>query len=279
MRFGFGLGVSADPPAATTTGAPPAFSPADLPGLGYALHDWVRADGSGTLRGDPSGNAYTGGFTNTAAIEAAMAPGDAYFVSAWGNAGNQGRGAWTQATAIRQPELKLANSAAAINGKPTLKFGPADTFFSLQSFAGLTQAEVFVAVKLASDPPPSNATAGLWILSSASAGWFPFPSEGNVYEGALSTTRRNIGNPAPSLAAMRVYGIVSTPAEWTVRLDGAEFFTTGTNTFQAYTTPRVGISNTGVALAGDLVEFILCAPLDATTRQQVVNYLTGRWQP
>ena len=277
MRFGFGLGLSADPPAGAT-GAPPAFSPAALPGLGFALHDWVRADGSGTLRGDPSGNAYTGSFTNTAAIEAAMAPGDAYLVSAWSNAGNQGRSAWTQATAVRQPELKLANAADAINGRPVLKFGPADTFFSLQSFAALTEAEVFVAVRLAADPPPAEAQAGLWILSGAPAGWFPFPSEGNIYEGALSTTRHNIGDPAPSLAAMRIYNVVSTPTEWTVRLDGAQLFTTATNTFSPFATPRVGISNTGVALDGHLVEFVLCAPLDAVTRQQVVDYLAGRWQ-
>ena len=67
-------------------------------------------------------------------------------------------------------------------------------------------------------------------------------------------------------------------AEWTVSLDGAQLFTTATNTFSPHATPRVGISNTDVALDGDLVEFVLCAPLDAVTRQQVVDYLAGRWQ-
>lgn len=222
----------------------PAFSPDQIPGLKL----WLRADALALSDNDP--------------------------VATWPDSSGEGNDA-TQATSGSRPTFK--NDGAF----PIVRFDGSDDFFDLPDFAsGLTAGEIFIVVKIDADPPP-EAQSGLWVFgSAATATHFPF-SDGTVYDGFATDTRKTTVNPTPSLsAAYRLYNISSQSGEWTSRLDGTQIFTTGTNTVGWTTTPKIGKSEGGASyfFDGDLAEVIMYdSVLSSGNRDSVETYVADEY--
>lgn len=116
-------------------------------------------------------------------------------------------------------------------GKPTMYF-PSDSMFRFPDLTGLTEADIFVVVKRDNDPVElSDNTFGPILRLGTSGSHMLFPAnDGNWYDDAGSSTMHTVGNPSPSLATARLYNVISTPTEWTARLDTTQLYTTATNT-------------------------------------------------
>lgn len=158
---------------------------------------------------------------------------------------------------------------------PAFRFD--DASWSLANvFSTLTQAEVFVVVKVDEDPPTNGVQSGIWWLGNYALGsHFPY-SDGVVYEVFGASVRKTIGNLTPSLAAWRVYN-VSAASEWTARLDGAVIYAESGNTVFFNSTPRLGSGGIGTPeyrLKGFIAEFLVFPHvLDTATRTKVNNRL------
>ncbi len=145
--------------------------------------------------------------------------------------------------------------------------------------SSLTAAEVFLAVKIDTDPPAAGAQSGLWTFGSTSdSSHFPF-TDGVVYDGFGSTTRQVVGNPGPALTSWHIYNVTTTSSEWTARLDNSQLFTTATNTVGFTAAPALGFG--GVAqLDGDIGELLVFpAGLSSGDRLTVYTALAARWMP
>jgi hypothetical protein len=206
------------------------------------------------------------------ALDAAgLADGD--FISTWpdhsglGNSGTQ--------TGAARPVYKTSQ----YNGRSVARLTPANnSFFTLPDvISDATAAEVFVAVKINLDPPVSTSNIGLWTFGSdTDPTCYPY-TDGTIYDNFGTTLRKTTVNPTPSLAAMRVYNVVSKAGEWTSFLDGTQLYTTATNTVGWTTTPRLGQS-VDRYLDGDIGEFILYAQkLDPDQHYNVNQYAYARW--
>lgn len=141
----------------------------------------------------------------------------------------------------------------------------------------LSEAHIFLVVKRDIDTPGDAADTGLWRMSTANASnHYPF-TDGVIYDGTFSTTRKTVGNPTASLAAWRVVEVSSKANEWIFRLDGTELHNTATNTFE-------GRSSTGLAsngtdtLPGQIAGvYIFSSVLDLTDRTTIIDYINDRF--
>lgn len=182
---------------------------------------------------------------------------------------------WEQTTAAEQP-LFVAD---AMNGEPVVRFDGVDNGLTAGDIlTGLTEAEVFVVLKIDTDPPGNEAQSGLWVMSGAQATHYPY-TDGVIYESFGTDTRKTVGDPTPLLTSPRIYNISTAANAWTARLDGAELHTTGTNTVGWTANPVIGPSAGGTYfLDGDIAEVLLYdAVLSAGDRTLVHAYLGARY--
>jgi hypothetical protein len=109
------------------------------------------------------------------------------------------------------------------------------------AFSGAA-AEIFFVAKKDSQ---LDAKGGLCRFGSASEGdVFPF-SDGNHYYGFAATTRNNIGPPG-TLTSWFLANWISTAAERTTRLNGAQTYTNASNTVGWHTSSALGADTLGV---------------------------------
>jgi hypothetical protein len=148
------------------------------------------------------------------------------------------------------------------------------------AFGALTAATRFYVAKAALDPPAAASTSMMCNFgSSGSDDHTPF-SDGVVYDGFGSTTRRTVGNLAPSLASPRVFVTVSAAADWRYWVDGgAPVFSTGVNTVGWDPAPNLGIFHgANQSYVGDMAEAIIYnSKLSLADINQVGQYLATKW--
>lgn len=264
LRLRAGVGLTERPPAGVSQPpSPPPWTPLALPGLAL----WLAADGTGTLRDDPGGGAYTG------PLHLAPSPEGTWFLAQWDDISGQGRHA-TQATAVQQPEFVPSELA----GYPAIRFDGVLSALGLPALSSLTEGEIFIVLRLRNDPPADAARSGLWTLGTAAAAGVRYPdTDGVIRDGFGATDLKTTVDPAASLAQAHVYNAVTKPGEWTSRLNGVQLFTTAANAVGFPTAPILGESLDGVHLDGDVHEVLLCAPLDAATGTQTLQYLAGKY--
>jgi hypothetical protein len=193
--------------------------------------------------------------------------------SAWSDLSGNARHA-TQATVAWQPAIV----SAAINGKQVRRFdGGNDNFgFASAFMSGSSAGTAFYVYKAAFDPATTGSGAPLsgW-GSSGSASHFPF-TDGNVYEGFGTTSRKSCGNPTPSLTSPRIISNVSAANDWRLYIDGSLFFSTATNTVGWGATPSIGTASNSVN--GDIAEvYILPYAATTTQRQDVESWLNTKY--
>lgn len=239
MRIGPGIGLG--------VGGAPAWTPAKL---STPLALWLRADtGTGASWTDLSGDGRTP----------------------------------TQATGTAQPTFRPAGHARAINGQPVVDFdGTSDYMdFGASAFAALTGgAEVFLVGRRDADPPATADKAPLWTMGSSGDGGSLVPyTDGIVYEDFGSTARKVAGNPTPSLASPFAYNVISVAGEFTVNINGAQLFTTATNTVGWSATPRIGKTLTSAWFyQGVIAEVVMTVgKMSAADRTALRSYFQSRY--
>jgi hypothetical protein len=170
-----------------------------------------------------------------------------------------------------------------MNGRTAVTFNGAGQHLRTSNFAGaFTSGEIFVVVDLAVEN--SSGLMHFWGYDSQND-HYPF-SDGNIYEGWGTTARRNLGNPVDSLLAPHIYNLRSAPGSYVAAVNGAELFSTSTNTvtFLTYAGPLAhelgnGASSfDGTTLNGTVAEVVMYnRVLSTVERQQVESYLRSKW--
>jgi hypothetical protein len=163
---------------------------------------------------------------------------------------------------------------AIVNGKAVYRFNGTSNVVALGDLSALTQAEAFIVVKVANDPPGAAAQSSLWEFgSSGLPTHYPFTT-GVVYENFGTNSRKTVGDPTPALTSWRVYSVYSASADWEVFLDGLSLLATGTNTVSFPTACYLGRAMDPYYLEGDIAEFILYDhKLSSGVRGDVLTYL------
>lgn len=217
------------------------FAPTDL-GAGLLL--WLKGD---TLTGNDGDN-----------------------IAAWNDSSGNGRN-FTQATEADKPNLEVAE----LNGMNVVHFTGSNTeFLTGASLGGVaTSASLFYVVKAATNDSGSGGPGHFG--SGGSSNQYTF-GDGHLYNGDLSTVRKDAGNPTPSVAAWNILSIASAANDWKCRIGGTQLFTTATNTVGFSTTPALGQSLTQ-HFTGDIAEVVLMDGINTTNRDKVEGYLAHKW--
>lgn len=186
---------------------------------------------------------------------------------------------WTQGTSGSQPQF-VTN---VLNSQPVFRFDGTDDFLALGSniMSGKSAGEIWIIVKIDTDPPGASAQSGLWNLDGdgTNAVHYPHP-DGTIYEAVMSTTRKTTAvNPTPALTSFRCYNIGSAASDYKIRIDGTEIFSTGSNTWAGFSGAACigkSISLFGdIFLDGDVAGWCITDAVVNTTDRDAIN---GVWE-
>jgi hypothetical protein len=209
---------------------------------------------------------------------AALSQADDSEITTWNDQSGNARNATGVQDATSKPRYKIAGGPSS---GPSVQLGLAGTFsghFTLPNFAsGFTSGEIFLVTQvLPADPPTDSGSnmgspAGDW--GTGSAGLYPF-TDGKIYEGWGSNTRKTTNDPTTSLTGWLLYNIRSASGAWSWAINAAtsgnDFFSTASNTVAFSTAPLIGRSGTR-EMQGRLVEVIMYSRvLDDTTERKAV---------
>lgn len=174
-----------------------------------------------------------------------------------------------------------------VNGEPVVRFDydavtPTDSDFldyPNNSFDALTAAEIFVVKAQKADPAPTQDQSGLWSFGSAGASAHPY-TDGIVYENFGSSAQHTVGNMATALTTWHLFNFITTATEFTANLNGAQAFTTGTNTV-AWAASPLRIGNTSALASymdGDIAEIVMySAKISAGDRTGIKAYFAAKY--
>lgn len=242
---------------ATTRSAGGAFTPTDIAGL----RGWWDASNSGSI---------------TASSGA---------VSQWDDLSGNGYH-MTQPTGTNQP----TTGTRTINSLNVIDFDGLDNFLYFSStpstIMGASAAgSVFYVMAIDADPPASGGGAVFqyWGTDSGTPNSHEPYEDGNIYTSWGSTARKTVGNPAGALTTPRQIDISTASGAWNYNIDGANLFTTGTNTVGWYsastTEPGLGGGFTvPFWLDGRIAEIVIYnTVLAGADLTNIRNYLKAKW--
>jgi hypothetical protein len=155
--------------------------------------------------------------------------------------------------------------AGIVNDKAVYRFDGTNDVLTGPDFAsGFTAGEVFVVVKIDTDPPGGNEQTGLWDFASntANAAHFPF-TDGTIYDDWGSSDRKTTANPASALTDFRLYNVRSANNAWSNHLDGTQLHSDTSHTVGFAATPLIGQSPATFFLDGDIAEFVMCSSVQS----------------
>lgn len=115
-----------------------------------------------------------------------------------------------------------------LNGKAARKFSNTE-YVSYGNLSALSAGELHRLFKLAVDPPPSGNGYFYQFGTAGSISHFPF-TDGVIYDGFASTTRRIVGDPTPVMTSWRLYSVYSAPNDWKSYLDSNLLYSDNVNT-------------------------------------------------
>jgi hypothetical protein len=160
------------------------------------------------------------------------------------------------------------------------------------SFLESGSASIFMVLKVRVDPNSGSnggITSGhpLGFLRSIStlpgtASHYPW-SDGNIYDGTLTSSRKNCGNPTLPLTSFHLYNLTAESNLWKLSLNKTVFFTSPSNTLEARGRSLGASSSTGGALQtywydGDLAELIIFSNVVSSSNQKKIEkYLYDKW--
>jgi len=228
-------------------GCCPGASPDDVEGV--ALVIWYKADALALNNNDP--------------------------VETWPDSSGNGHDGTT-------PFVSPLFATGQLDGLPAVRWpGVSNTHVAVPNvLTALTAGECFCVLKVDADPPPGPGPniGDIWEFGSNNTDdYYPF-TDGQIYMGWGSTVRKTVGNPTPVLTAWRVLNVSSKSAEYIVRLDGTQIFTTATNTVGFDAAPKIGESANGNVMKGYIAEYIMYdGVLVAADRDIVHEYLRTKY--
>jgi hypothetical protein len=187
---------------------------------------------------------------------------------------------FTQPTGARQPIF----IDSVLNGLGIARFTAASTHWMNGVNANaLTAIHFFVVVQIPTDPPATTQVPWRFGTDFTNPDTYPFTT-GSILSGIGTSTRKTVGNPTPSLAAWRVFEVVSKSGNWTAWLDGSQIFTTASNTVSVTSLCSIGANTTSLGVTGgnpwdgDIAGiYIFSAQITGTDRTAMVTYLNSRW--
>lgn len=243
-RRGFNRRGIGKPQAAS---AAPAWTPASLPGVVL----WLRADMGTTLNGSN--------------------------VAAWADQSGNGND-FTQATDARRPTL-----ATGSHGKAVLSFTGTvlsdARFLQGPSFAAALPSggELWIVAKNAADPPAGGA-GGIYKFGTDALQGTHIPFTNSlVYNDFASNSRKATGIDPGNLAAWHTHGVVSKANDWRMYFNGAQFYSTVTNTVSWAGTSLLGYDNIAAWLIGEVAELVIAPELSSSDRAQLQSYGVARY--
>ncbi|MCP4122640.1 MAG: hypothetical protein GY751_12875, partial [Bacteroidetes bacterium] len=195
-------------------------------------------------------------------------------VSQWADKSGEGNDAF-QMTALNQPSIV----AAQINGRSVMRLNGTSTFFYLPDFlSGNTEGEIFIVLKTASDPAPSNYQTGLWYFSDIAVVVYNYNGV-NIYDHFGSTTRPQCTHGDPvDFSTPHVYNVTSNSTDWTGRINGTQVCYRGSNVVDFTSGPYIGRSSASYYFQGDFAEILIFSKtLQSSERQHVEDYLQNKW--
>jgi hypothetical protein len=153
-------------------------------------------------------------------------------VGTWDDLSGNGNNA-TQADSAQQPTA-VTN---VVNGHTVLRADGTSDQMSIASnpLTGASGGTLVVVFKQDADPPSVGANTGGGPISrlgsdAATPGdHWPW-TDGNIYDGSMSTARKTVGNPTTSLASWAVISIVSAASDYRFYINGTLFYSTASNT-------------------------------------------------
>jgi len=248
----------------------------------------TRRGGAVGIRRDPRGGGIPGNTFSPLQVSSLWAWYRADLVTQSGNAISQ----WddksgnarhmTQGTANLKPTWDPLSSS--FSGLDCVRFicdGVTNfDFLSMPDMSALTASEVWMIAKLVADPPSTQPKGGLWKIGNPAAGSCLYPNQGdsNIYDSYGSTTRKNTGDPTPSLASMHSYSVITTSSEWTNTVNGTQLFTTATNTTSFQASPVFGGNGVDTGMDGRVGEILIfSAKLSTADRTALKAYLSVRY--
>lgn len=133
-------------------------------------------------------------------------------VATWSDTSGNGRD-WAQSTSARRPTYQTNE----INGHPAVQFDTANSQYLNGpdlSGLGLSEADLFIVLKSASDPHSATSKVGLWLLGAISSNFLSLTewpaTDGEIKEGAFYPDAPNARvqfNPTPALTSWRLYRV------------------------------------------------------------------------
>jgi hypothetical protein len=186
-----------------------------------------------------------------------------------------------RSTAPNEGPAPTLDKTNTLNSLQVIRFTAASTQIMLarRDFSSDTSGELMMVLKMAADPAASSGSSGLVYFSSAGfSTHYPF-TDGNVYDGFGTDTRKSTGNPSVSLAGWHVYDAWSASGDWTLQINGSTHFSTGTNTVHFGTNPILGRSLGFTEHMDGWIAglFYFNAKLSSGDRADMLTYINGKW--
>ena len=170
---------------------------------------------------------------------------------------------------------------AQMNGLDTIRFGNgAPTSLILPGLSGLSAASIFAVVQNVADPAASQTYSGFWNFGSLTEGTHHPYTDGKIYEGFGSTTRKTLGDPSIPLDSPHLYSVESEDGNWVARINAAEFFSTVSNTAGFAAECHVGRNdpNSGRFYDGHFAEIVVLDHVPSQTDREIIEgYLAHKW--
>jgi hypothetical protein len=183
-----------------------------------------------------------------------------------------------QNTAANQPTIV----SRGIGNRTVFNFNGTSQLLNFTStpFSGKTSGMIFVVFTVVNDPGLGiDYSTPPWGNSGTDTQVDHWPwTDGNIYDGTLSTTRKTAGDPVPSLKDGTLSTIYSASSDWRLWINGSLLFSTTSNTF------TVGTSYIGYQTKGSFQPYfqgtiaeIVALKSTYNYRQQIEGYLAWKW--
>lgn len=192
-------------------------------------------------------------------------------VVTWSNLGTGGSGN----DAVQSDSSKRGTyQTGEINSLPVVRLDGSNDSYEVGDFSAESAITSFIVLKR----DANTAAYGLWNFSDSDITFYPFAGDGNIYDAFASTVRHDGIVAGVSLQSPHLYSVVSQSGEWTARVNGAQVFTTGTNTVALIAVCKLGMAINGTPWGGDMAEVIVYdSALGTTDRQTVEAYLATKY--
>jgi hypothetical protein len=174
--------------------------------------------------------------------------------------------------------------ASGLNGMKTVSFATNQHIvFPSTLLSGATSSSAFAVYKLNNSPPSSGQGGALFgdFGNVSDSDHDPY-EDGNFYNSFGSTTRKTVSGISAS-TAFRIINYRSQTNNWQLdingtasgdRSGGASTFSTSNAIFP----PKIGFSDSGEFLNGQVAEVVICSDfLTTLEKEKVEGYLAWKW--